>query len=986
MLEKDMYDYWKSIMELYMMNTQHGRMILESVKNGPLIWPSTEENGVTRPKKYSELSATKAIQADCDVKATNIILQVIPPEVYALVSNHKVAKELWERIQLLMQGTSLTKQEREWRHTSLVAGTSRTYTSGASGNNYGKQRTVICYNCKGEGYMSKQCTKTKRKRYEPWFKDKVLLVQAQANGQILHEEELAFLADLKIAEAQTTQTVITHNVVYQADDLDAYDSYCNEINTSKAMLLSEQSNIVNQSETEITSDSNIIPYPQYMTNAIVIRDSEETLMLAEESRSKMLLKQKDPMMSENKVNTKPVDYANSVNFEEPTPSTRPTQDEVSKELPKVSMVNTSLKKLKHHLSSFDVVVKERTTTIAITEGTWEFKHTKACFRDEIIPFVKAIKDLLNSFDQFLIDELFEVQNAFHQMKQAVEQHRVESKTFQVKMNKLLNKNERLLEQAISKDVVNIVVTSTMNNAYELLHECERCVKLETVLQKDFIKREIYDKLFKRYTTLEKHCISLEVDTQLNREIFKETTRFHNKVVQIVLWHLDSGCSKHMTEDRSQLTNFVDKILGTVKFGNDHMGKIMGYGDYQIGNVTVSKVYFVDGLGHKLFSVGHFRDSDLEVAFRQHTYFIRRCRSVVWISRKQSIYPVSWRYDELDNILFWVPKLKFEKDYLCSACAMGKSKKKSHKPKSEDTNQEKLYLLHMDLCGPMCVESVNEKKYILVIVDDYSRFTWVKCLRRIIKTIHVDFDELTAMASEQSSSRPALHEMTPATISSGLVPNLTYSTPFVPPSRIDWDLLFQSLFDELLTPLPSVDHPALEVIAPITEVVAPKPVASTGLPFSTTFDQDAPSPSKTQTTPETQPPIIPNDVEEDNHDIEVAYMRNDPFFGIPIPEVSSDQSSLTDSIHTIVHFDHQISEGVASHAVEGRPLIVTWVEGSAPCDGMLGTHQPSPWTYGMATDYGIIKEEMSKLSGRESVPGIISREKGKMEGKDYSVFT
>nr|GEX18566.1 hypothetical protein [Tanacetum cinerariifolium] len=99
-----------------MMNRQHGRIILESVENGPLIWPLIEENGVTRPKKYSELSVSKAIQADCDVKETNTILQGLPPEVYALVSNHKVAKELWERIQLLMQGASLTKQERECKH------------------------------------------------------------------------------------------------------------------------------------------------------------------------------------------------------------------------------------------------------------------------------------------------------------------------------------------------------------------------------------------------------------------------------------------------------------------------------------------------------------------------------------------------------------------------------------------------------------------------------------------------------------------------------------------------------------------------------------------------------------------------------------------------------------------------------------------------------------------------------------------------------
>ncbi|GJU63341.1 hypothetical protein Tco_1245176 [Tanacetum coccineum] len=391
--------------------------------------------------------------------------------------------------------------------------------------------------------MSKQYTKPKRKRNNSWFKDKVLLVQAQASGQILHEEELAFLADPGIPEGQATQTVITHNAAYQADDLDAYDSDCDELNTAKVALManlshygsdalaevhnhdnvnnnminqavqvmssSEQSNVVNHSETEITSDSNIIPYSQYViesqqaavqnsnssaqqdalilsvieqlktqvvnctkinlenksvndtltaelerykeqvkvlkegqnvdlrsnnnvldssaqsveidrlkqtlsehlkekeslmqtvsllkddfkkkesrnidteialekrikqldnialgfqntfylkkaqqlepklymgnviekTNAIVIPDSEETLLLAKERRSKMLLKQKDPII--------------------------PTIVEVPKELPKVRMVNTSWKKLKHHLASFDVVVKERTTPTAITEG------------------------------------------------------------------------------------------------------------------------------------------------------------------------------------------------------------------------------------------------------------------------------------------------------------------------------------------------------------------------------------------------------------------------------------------------------------------------------------------------------------------------------------------------------------------------------------------------------------------------------------------
>nr|GFB85844.1 ribonuclease H-like domain-containing protein [Tanacetum cinerariifolium] len=262
----------------------------------------------------------------------------------------------------------------------------------------------------------------------------------------------------------------------------------------------------------------------------------------------------------------------------------------------------------------------------------------------------------------------------------------------------------------------------------------------------------------------------------------------------------------MTGDRSQLINFVHKFLGTVKFENDHVAKIMGYGDYRIGNVTVSRVYFVEGLGHNLFS----------------------------------------------GLVRGLSKLKFEKDHLCSACAMGKSKKKSHKPKAEDTNQEKLYLLHMDLCGPMRVESVNGKKYILVIVDDYSRFTWVKFLRskdeapyfiiKFLKMIQVGISHETSVAhSPQQNGVVERRNRTlieAARTISGLVQKPSSSTPYVPPSRNDWALLFQLMFDELLNPPLSVDPQAPEVIALIDEVIPPVPVESTSLPSSTTVDQDA----------------------------------------------------------------------------------------------------------------------------------------------------
>ncbi|GKB78044.1 retrovirus-related pol polyprotein from transposon TNT 1-94 [Tanacetum coccineum] len=193
--------------------------------------------------------------------------------------------------------------------------------------------------------------------------------------------------------------------------------------------------------------------------------------------------------------------------------------------------------------------------------------------------------------------------------------------------------------------------------------------------------------------------------------------------------------------------------------NDHVENILGYGNYQIGNVTILRVYYMERLGHNLFSVGQFCDSNIEVAFRQHTCFIRNLEGVDLLtgSRGTNLYTLTINHLARHGLVRGLPKIKFEKDHRCSACAMGKSKKKPHKPKSEDTNQEKLYLLHMDLCGPMRVASVNGKKYILVIVDDYSRFTWVKCLRTDNETKFVnqtlrEYYEKVGISHETSVAR------------------------------------------------------------------------------------------------------------------------------------------------------------------------------------------------------------------------------------------
>nr|GEU29591.1 putative reverse transcriptase domain-containing protein [Tanacetum cinerariifolium] len=302
MLEKDMYDSWKSKTKLYMMNRQHGRMILESVKNGPLIWPTIVEN-----------------------------------------------------------------------------------------------------------------------------------------------EELAFLVDSGIAEGQATQTVITHNSAYQADDLDAYDSDCDELNTAKVALMANlsyyDSDVLVEKAQQLEPklyDGNVIKN----TCTIVIPDLEETLMLAEKSHFEKRFVPQTELSAEQALWSQ-----NSMNSLDPSHSCTPTRVKVPKELPK-----------------------------------------------------------------------------------AVKQHCLESKMFDIKMNQVLNENERLLEQIINNYIVNIVVNSSVDNAYVNVPECEKCLKLETELfnKKDFIKKETYDKLLRSYTFLEKHCISLEVDTQLNQEIFQRDNSVSNQ--------------------------------------------------------------------------------------------------------------------------------------------------------------------------------------------------------------------------------------------------------------------------------------------------------------------------------------------------------------------------------------------------------------------------------------------------------------------------
>ncbi|GJU90086.1 hypothetical protein Tco_1302509 [Tanacetum coccineum] len=307
-------------------------------------------------------------------------------------------------------------------------------------------------------------------------------------------------------------------------------------------------------------DGNVIE----KTNAIVIPDSEETLMLAEESHSKMLLKQQDPMMLEKKVNTTPVDYV--------------VLNQLSQDFEKQFVPQTEL------------------------SGEQAFWKKEIFQRDNSVSNQSA-----PSFDQLF--ELNELKAQSQEKDTVIKKLKERIKSLSGKMN----------EDKIKKDIEE---TETIN--IELDHRVSKLISveifdlnaslqekvLEIIALKDDLRKlkgkAIVDNVVTKHT-IDPEMLKIDVEpitpklkpkkSQTNVPVSK------SKVIQIVLWYLDSGCSKHMIEDRSQLTNFVNKFLGTVIFGNDHMAKIMGYGDYHIGNVTISMVYYVEGLGDNLFSVG-----------------------------------------------------------------------------------------------------------------------------------------------------------------------------------------------------------------------------------------------------------------------------------------------------------------------------------------------------------------------------------------------
>nr|GEU56809.1 hypothetical protein [Tanacetum cinerariifolium] len=763
--------------------------------------------------------------------------------------------------------------------------------------------------------MARQCLKPKRKRDAMQFRETILLVEAQGNGKVLNEEELEFLADPSIAEGHVTQSVIIHNAAYQADDLDAYDSDCDDISTAKAVLMANFSccrsdvlfedinssaqqdalilSVFEQLSNQVTNsnkkaqeirpvlyDGSVITKE---TTVISIADSEETLMLEEESRSKMLLKQSDPMVLEKKVNIKPINYAE---------------------------LNRLFKDFDKHFVPQQELSDDQVFWLQTSQPNTEQSASSP------VKF-EAPQELSKTFDKDLLKEITEIQSVFNQMEAAIQQYQVDKRikndlrklkgkeivdnatTIALKMYKLdpvtlapYVKNNReahkyYLKHNIEQAAILRELLGCVRDTYPDIHKpSEKLVAVTPINKKKIVRfvdtvtssgniPKVTNRplLFSTRVNPSTSSSRLKPSGNTNNDRISQTPSSNekNKVEIQVLIHLEVVAPKQVV---TRVYTRRPEVPKSVQNSKPKVAKSMTANRMELDTSRGSDTSVAPS-SSSLIDCRDMMVSSLICLLSKAT----KTKSWLWHRRLSYLNFGVINHLARHSLVCGLPKLKFEKDHLCYACAMGKSKKQSHKLKFEDTNQEKLYLLHMDFCGPMRVASVNGKRYILFIVDDYSWFTWVKFL--------ASMDEAPDFIIKLASlMKHRLHEL--------------HNKMVLLKGEID--LMFQLVFDEF--------SPLAIVASPVHVEEAPAHVELTDLPSSTTVDQDAPSPSTSQTTPQSQSQIIPLCVEKESHDLEVKHMSNDPYFGIPIPEIVSEESSSSDVISTTAHSEHlrlQISQ-------------------------------------------------------------------------------
>ncbi|GKA27343.1 retrovirus-related pol polyprotein from transposon TNT 1-94 [Tanacetum coccineum] len=858
MLDRTDFESWQQRIRLYCLGKDNEANIMKSINEGPfhmgtvsdVIAGGTEgavQQGPVRTRVLNDLSAEEKERYKVDIRATNILLQGIPKDIYSLINYYTDAKDIWENMKMILEGSELTNDDREsqlydeFEHFRQIKGEaiqgyyvrftklindmrnikmtmprmqlnskfvnnmlpewSRFITEvklnrGLKESNfdqlyaYLKQHEVhanenrtmmerflqptndplaLVSNASVQKYPT-QSSKSPQSLNEPSLADnfqldsgkrpsntrikatvqvgelvvqdvrgrynanqsmKTIFRRKQCGGNVVAgnlggqdatnasprewlqywmEKSRCFLQGTRYQLDVDVDRIIPENLiginvdhVFEANECDAFDSDIDEGPTTHTMFMANltfKDPICDEARPSYDSNTPCevaIGYknPLCLTRAKqvqpalynghvlvmsnharpVVHDSEDTCEIAEITRKRMLLKMQSPLCVEKKVRIAPPDYSKENLLATFAPQRNLTPEQIF-----WSIDDNDRKKA------------ETSVPKPISALTVYPPNTPVKLVPRVLPTKsQSLKAQLRSKESYLTSDSVKPKVLAPGM------YAIDVKPIPHPL-----KNNRSAH-------LNYISHLKESSCDFLLHEKNTSLNASGIKSLEAIQRN--------------RILSAKREN-------KKKVEDHLRSLQVILWYLDQAVQKHMTGNRSKL-RFVEKFIGTVRFGNDHFGAIMGYGDYVIGDSVISRVYYAEGLGHNLFSVGQFCDSDLEVAFRKHTCFVRDINGADLLkgSRSSNLYTISiddimksspicllskasksksWLWHRRLNHLNFgtindlarkdlvrgLPRLKFEKDHLCSACQLGKSKKFSHKPKSKNTNMEVLHYLHM----------------------------------------------------------------------------------------------------------------------------------------------------------------------------------------------------------------------------------------------------------------------------------------------------
>ncbi|GJZ25897.1 hypothetical protein Tco_0570150 [Tanacetum coccineum] len=664
MLEKHLYDSWKSRMELYMLNRPQGRMILASVEKGPLVWPSITEDGVTRLKEYIELTPAESIQADCDIKAINIILQGLPTEIYALVSQHRVAKDLWEKIKLLMQGTSLTKQERECKMYDEFD--KFTYKKVESLHEYYLRFTLLL------NYMNIY---------------KMPLEQFQVNTKFLNtlpDEWSKFVTDVKLVKDLHTTNV---------DQLHAYLQQ-HERHANKVRLMHERDDpidAINHMMSFLTavvtsrypSTNNQLRTSSNPRQQATIYDGKVTVNLSGERNLHILLNnEKIHTWSQVTVLTlKPLrlHYSTMLLVQADDLDAYDSDCDELNSAKIALMANLSrngsdaLTEYALDTLAYELIIKTEQIMTSSNSLICESAETEITrlSKKEPLPQLSLRKNSVLDQNAPSFTQLFELSELRAQSQ--------EKDTVIVKLKEQIKSLKGNVDD--SKVKMDMDKIETLN--IELEHRVTKLVAENEHLKQTY--KQLYDSIKPKRVQSKEQCDALIKQVNIKSgEISNLNAKLQEQGLVLAALKNELRKLKGKALDKEAIeTHSVDP-----KVSKDNVEPIT---PKLLNKRTAHSSY----IKHTQEEALVLRDIELL------SHISRTCPSINnFDPQLVAVTPRKKDKKVRHGLVRGLPKLKFEKDHLCSACALGKKFKETHKPKSEDTKQENSYLLHDVSCGPM----------------------------------------------------------------------------------------------------------------------------------------------------------------------------------------------------------------------------------------------------------------------------------------------